>query len=119
MAGDEDQPATRGELRQLGADLRGEMKELREELRGEMKELREELRGEMKDLQRAIVEDVGALVGHALKVQQEQFQAWARTYDDKYQDLPGRVARLERDVDDLKARTPPPSPPPRRRKAGR
>jgi hypothetical protein len=108
MVGDEDQPATKGELRQLGVDLRGEMKDLREELRCEMK-----------DLRRAIVEDVGEVVAHALKVQQEQFQAWAPAFDDKYQDLPGRVDRLEGDVDDLKGRIPPPAPPPGRRKAGR
>jgi hypothetical protein len=99
----DEQPATKKDLADLRDGLRGEMRAMEQRLRA--------------DLRQAWREDMGVEIAHALAVSREEFQSWARTFDDKYKDLPGRVTRLERDVEELKR--PAPTPPPRRKKSAR
>ena len=106
VAGDEDQPATKGELRQLGAlieNVDGHVRTLAEGfgavdakverlgvgLRSEMHEIRGELR--------AAVETLSDLILKTSSTRQVD-------------ELAGRVTVVERDVAELKTR--PPTPPP-------
>jgi hypothetical protein len=136
MAGDDDQPATqgalravmgelRGEIGALGTELRGEIGALRTELRGEIgalgTELRgeigalgTELRGEMRNMEKRIITELGGVIQRAMNIAVEQIGSKVGVVDEKYQDLPGRVSRLEHDVDDLKLPRHPPVPPRKR-----
>ena len=48
-------------------------------------------------------------IGQALTVAVEQIGGKIDVIDEKYQDIPGRVLRLERDVEELKGGLPPPA----------
>jgi hypothetical protein len=111
MATDDNDVATKGDVRTMGAELRGEMQamggELRGEmqameqrigtqLRGEMQAMRAELRGEMQAMERRLVDE---LVG-VIKSNNEDLVRHFNVLDDKYGHLPGRVTTVERELDE-------------------
>ena len=141
---DEHEPATKADLRQGLQDLE---KRLRGELaskadlaplasKDDLAALEQRLETRILGVETKMGEMENRLlreIGQALNVAVEQIGAKVSVLDDKYKDLPGRVAVLERDVADLKTRpTPPPpdtpkgkaatkrpAPPPRGKKAAR
>src|SRR4051812_25425447 len=114
-----DTPATRRDLFDgldgLGTELRTELHQVRDELRAEMRTMED-------NLFRRIVVAVGDEVSRQIRATQEQTRDLIRAIDDKYEDLPDRVSRLEAgdlsvSVAKLEAAVFPPPAGKRRRKA--
>ena len=72
--------ATKDDLEQVETSVRGEITRVDSSVRGEMTEMRRELSWE---------------IGHAVNAIGELVRGQIRVVDDKYQDLPERVRRLE------------------------
>jgi hypothetical protein len=116
---DENDPATKGDLTQLADRLRSELAS-----KSDLAQLEDRLRSDLASkadlaaMETRVRAGISDDLGRALAIQREEFQAWARTFDDKYKDLPARMTLVERDVADLKAQlTPPPPPATRKRPA--
>ena len=84
----------RAEIKELDQSLRAEIKELDQSLRAEMKVLDQSLRAEMKAMARALQAEMARL----LRARIEQFQTSIGIFDERYRDLPPRVARVEAKV---------------------
>jgi phage shock protein A len=95
VEGGDDQPATKGDLKQVRVEIR---------------ELEERLRAEIRAANESLVRELSGVVQRALDVNREQFEKYVSAVDEKYKDLPRRVTRLEGDVAELQARRPPPTP---------
>ena len=98
MAPGDDQPATKGDLRELGARFRGDLA-----TKNDLRELEARLTLEIGKAVNAVAEIIGSN---------------ARVVDERYKDLPGRVSameqRLEEHAGDARLhRRPPPSAPKR------
>jgi hypothetical protein len=74
------EPATKGDIRLL---------------QGDIKDLEDRLTKRMDDLKVELLTEIGRAVQHSVNVALEQFTGHIRAVDEKYQDLPGRVAGLE------------------------
>jgi uncharacterized protein YhaN len=81
MPTDDEQPATKG-------DLKNGMKEMRSEMK--------EMRSEMKAMERRMVDDLVA----AIKANNEELMRQMAAFDDRYRDLPGRMTTVERELDE-------------------
>lgn len=110
------EPATRADLAATRDDLRSEISDVRselKELRCEMHGMRDELRSEMpmmgEALTTTILTETGRMLGameqrlrvdlqRAVQASGEHHRHELGVVDDKYDDLPGRVARLEHKV---------------------
>ena len=110
MVGDDDQPATKGELRSAFAKLDARIDGVETSLGARIDGLEASLRSDMRDMERRLVLDLGEVVQRALNITIEQIGSKFSVIDEKYQDLPGRVTKLERDVEDLQGRQPPSAP---------
>ena len=112
----DDRPATTRELnaglQSLGTELRGEMRAMEQRLESKIATT-------VATAAKDIVRELSGVIQPALGIADENAQRSFRTIDEKYQDLPGRVTVLERDVADLKAGPPTPPAATRRRKLSR
>ena len=109
---DENEPATKGDL---NAGLHDLERRLRAELasKDDLAALEQRLDAKIGTLDAKMGAMENRLlreIGQALNVAVEQIGGKVSVLDDKYKDLPARVAVVERDVAELKAR--PPTPPP-------
>jgi hypothetical protein len=88
---DDDRPATRGELKVLRTELVGAIHHVVETLGDQMAAMRSDMAAMRDDLSRDLARHVTASA--------EQTQRLIMGLDDRYRDLPGRVATLERELD--------------------
>ncbi len=113
---DENEPATKADLKALENRLRADLAS-KADLAAVEQRLDAKIDGvetKMGDMENRLLREIG----QALNVAVEQIGAKVSVIDDKYKDLPARVALVERDVADLKSRlTPPPPPTSRKRPA--
>ena len=91
---DLDAPATRRDLKDLASDLRRELRETRDDLknfatRDDLKNFA--TRDDLNNVRREIDGDFARHTNTIL----DEIRGWIRALDDKYRDLPGRVAKLE------------------------
>jgi hypothetical protein len=129
MAGDDDQPATKADLRHglaelkeatkadlaelkeaTKADLRHGLAELKEASKRDLHELEERFDAKLGAMERRMVDELAGVINRAMGINREDFQRGVSIVDEKYQDIPGRVATLEESVAELQRR-PPPAPP--------
>ena len=108
--GEEGQPVTKSELKSELNGLEAKMVSMEERLEAKMVSMEERLEGKMVSMEERLLREIG----HALNVAVEQIGSRFGVVDDKYQDLPGRVTKLEADVAELQQRVPPPEPPRKR-----
>jgi hypothetical protein len=76
----DNEPATKGDLKILRSQIDGRI---------------DGLEKRMDDLKVELLTEIGRAVQHSVNVVLEQFTGHIRAVDEKYQDLPGRVAALE------------------------
>jgi hypothetical protein len=88
---------------------------------GELRAMEQRLQATISSTAKSMVLDIGGVVQRALGIGEERAQAGIQTLDDRYKDVPGRLAAVERDVAELKGRPPSPasSPSARRKKSAR
>jgi hypothetical protein len=116
---DENEPATKGDL---SAGLHDLERRLRAELasKDDLAALEQRLDAKIGTLDAKMGAMENRLlreIGQALNVAVEQIGAKVSVLDDKYKDLPARVAVVEREIAELKTRGPaPPASPPASRK---
>jgi hypothetical protein len=94
---DDNIPATRGDVRHLGEELRGEM----EELRGELRPIRAAIAANtaaITSLRNEMLLEIGAAAARVVNVLSDQMREIIRPFDDRYRDLPARVAVLETEL---------------------
>jgi hypothetical protein len=91
---DDDQPATRGDLRQLETRLRSDLAS-----KDDVRRLGEDLPGELNVKLSAMEHRLTLEIGRAVNVVAEIIGSNARAVDEKYKDLPNRVAAVERGLE--------------------